>query len=133
MTDGITLSGSITASVAVISVILGWLGNLFWGKYREYRARVQGRITVDLASSYVTCEQCAEHRRAIDRRIDEVSPALLAISQQITRNEAAAEQRAVDLHRRLDPIVEVTAATKFGLGQHLEDHRTSKQPSTLHR
>ena len=85
----------ITMSTAAISAIVGGVGT--WLKMRP-------------RNRFVTCDQCAEHRAAIEKRIDEIGPALGRVFKKLDENDKRAEDRSEKLHRRLDPIVEKVAA-----------------------
>ena len=55
---------------------------------------------------FVTCDQCAEHRKAINARIDDIGPALGRVFKKLDENDKRAEERSIQTHRRLDPLVE---------------------------
>lgn len=76
---------------------------------------------------FVTTGECKQHRCALEKRIDDMKPLLEQISGQISSSSARAEERAVQLHRRLDPIVEKVAANAAELEFLKEFHRGGKK------
>lgn len=99
--DGLslTIGGSLGAAIVM-------------GVVKIYLAKVGTKIKrpLDSDDTYVTHKECKEHRCALEKRIDQLAPALERIDHKIDANEAKAEQRAVDLHRRLDPVVQKVAS-----------------------
>lgn len=60
---------------------------------------------------FVTVGECKQHRCAIDKRIDSYAELLKKLPPMIEGIDERAERRAVQLHRRLDPLIEKIAAT----------------------
>lgn len=75
---------------------------------------------------FVTTGECKQHRCALEKRIDTLVPLLTKISDQVASSSARAEERAVQLHRRLDPIVEKVAASAAELDLLKDFHRSKK-------
>lgn len=46
------------------------------------------------------------HRKAINARIDDIGPALGRVFKKLDENDKRAEERSIQTHRRLDPLVE---------------------------
>lgn len=98
-TTGIMISSG--AVGAICGVVGTWLKSKVGTKIKR---------PLDSDDTYVTHKECKEHRCALEKRIDQLAPALERIDHKIDSNEAKAEQRAVDLHRRLDPVVQKVAS-----------------------
>lgn len=90
----------ITISTGVVSAIAGVFGT--WLKMR----RIPQPLKTEEAEKFVTCDQCAEHRKAINARIDDIGPALGRVFKKLDENDKRAEERSIQTHRRLDPLVE---------------------------
>jgi len=67
------------------------------------------------ARECVTRCECEQHRAAISKRIDELGPALERIFRKLDENDKKSEERAMQMHRRIDPILEKTAANSAEL------------------
>lgn len=98
----------ITAMLSGITGILGVVGTIIW-KSRRDQKRSRPLDSNDL---FVTCQQCAEHRKAIDKRIDEIGPALGRIFTKLDDNNKRSEERSLKWHARIDPLIEAVAANK---------------------
>lgn len=98
--DGITL----TAGGATVSAIAGVVGA--WIKARYGKTTVPQPLETREEPRFVTCDQCAEHRKAINARIDDIGPALGRVFKKLDENDKRAEERSIQTHRRLDPLVE---------------------------
>ena len=61
---------------------------------------------------FVTCDQCAEHRKAINARINDIGPALGRVFKKLDENDKRAEERAQATHRRLDPFIQEIGAVR---------------------
>lgn len=94
-------------STAAISALCAGVGAIL-GKLWPSKVRVKRPL--DTNDTFVTTDQCKQHRCALEKRIDEIKPLLKDISEKLSSSSARAEERAVQLHRRLDPIVEKVAA-----------------------
>nr|AIF26384.1 hypothetical protein [uncultured bacterium fosmid pJB16B1] len=99
----------ITALFVGLSSVITAIGTVMWCKNRAEKKQQKQR-PLDSDDLYVRCAECAEHRKAINSRIDNIQPMLERISNQVEQSSSRAEERAVQLHRRLDPIVERVAA-----------------------
>ncbi len=99
-TTGIIIgSGAVGALCGVAST---WIR----AKVAQRRAR-----PLDSADTYVTHAECQQHRCAIEKRIDEIGPALNRIFLKLNENDRRSEGRAVKIHERIGPIAEGLAAT----------------------
>lgn len=80
------------------------------------KARIEpDPLNVAKQDKFVTRGECQNYRVCLGQRIDNITPALKSIGDKIDANEAKAEKRSVDLHRRLDPVVEKVAANSARL------------------
>ena len=99
---------------AAIILLLVVLCVVCWPHVVSGIARLRGRKTVTVEGDvhtaerpqYVTCEQCRQHRDAIQKRIDDIGPALGRVFKKLDENDKRAEERSIQTHRRLDPLVE---------------------------
>ena len=98
--DGISL----TMGGAAVSAVAGVVGA--WIKARYGKTTVPQPLETREEPRFVTCDQCAEHRRAINARIDDIGPALGRVFRKLDENDKRAEERSIQTHRRLDPLVE---------------------------
>ena len=100
-TTGIVISSGTVG--AICGVVGTWI-----------KAKIGTRIKrpLDSEDTYVTHQECKGLRCALEKRIDSITPVLQRIDRKIDENEAKAEKRAVDIHRRLDPIAEKTAGVQ---------------------
>lgn len=99
---------------AAIILLLVVLCVVCWPHIVSGIARLRGRKAVTVEGDvhtaerpqYVTCEQCRQHRDAIQKRIDDIGPALGRVFKKLDENDKRAEERSIQTHRRLDPLVE---------------------------
>lgn len=98
--DGISL----TMGGAAVSAVAGIAGA--WIKARYGKTSIPQPLETREADKFVTCDQCAEHRKAINARIDDIGPALGRVFKKLDENDKRAEERSIQTHRRLDPLVE---------------------------
>ena len=99
---------------AAIILLLVVLCVVCWPHVVNGIARLRGRKAVTVEGDvhtaerpqYVTCEQCRQHRDAIQKRIDDIGPALGRVFKKLDENDKRAEERSIQTHRRLDPLVE---------------------------
>jgi hypothetical protein len=98
--DGISL----TMGGAAVSAIAGIAGA--WVKAKYGKTTVPQPLETREEPQYVTCDQCRQHRDAIQKRIDDIGPALGRVFKKLDENDKRAEERSIQTHRRLDPIVE---------------------------
>ena len=104
--DGISL----TMGGAAVSAVAGVVGA--WIKARYGKTTVPQPLETREEPRFVTCDQCAEHRKAINARIDDIGPALGRVFKKLDENDKKAEKRAQDTHRRLDPFIEEFGAVR---------------------
>ena len=94
-----------TAAVsAICGVICTWLTTK---KIAQKKAR-----PVDSDDRYVTQLECKNCREAINKRIDELGPALNRIFKKLNENDIRSEDRAQRTHSRIDPLIEKLSETK---------------------
>lgn len=98
--DGVSL----TMVGAAVSAIAGVVGA--WVKAKYGKTTVPQPLETREEPRFVTCDQCAEHRKAINARIDDIGPALGRVFKKLDENDKRAEERSIQTHRRLDPLVE---------------------------
>ena len=99
-TTGIMISSG--AVGAICGVVGTWLKSKVGTKIKR---------PLDSDDTYVTSGQCKQHRCALEKRIDALGPALNRIFKKLSENDKRSEDRSLQLHRRLDPVVEKVAAT----------------------
>ena len=100
-----------TAAIILLCVVLCVV---CWPHIVNGIARLRGKKTVSIEGDihtaeqprFVTCDQCAEHRKAINSRIDDIGPAIGRVFKKLDENDKRAEERSIQTHRRLDPLVE---------------------------
>ena len=105
---------------AAIILLLVVLCVVCWPHVVSGIARLRGRKTVTVEGDvrtaerpqYVTCEQCRQHRDAIQKRIDDIGPALGRVFKKLDENDKKAEERAQQTHRRLDPFIQELGAVR---------------------
>lgn len=82
-----------------------------WIKARFSRTKIEpSPLPIDKQEKYITRGECKNYRCALEKRIDEFGPALERIFKKLNENDQKSEARSTQLHRRLDPIIEKTAA-----------------------
>jgi len=96
----------ITAIFMGLSSVITAIGFIIHGKLKGGKAQ----RPVDTDDTYVTHGECKSHRCALEKRIDELGPALNRIFNKLSENDRKSEERSIQMHRRLDPIVERVAA-----------------------
>lgn len=105
---------------AAIILLLVVLCVVCWPHVVSGIARLRGRKAVTVEGDvhtaerpqYVTCEQCRQHRDAIQKRIDDIGPALGRVFKKLDENDKRAEERNKDTHRRLDPFIAEIGAVR---------------------
>lgn len=100
-TTGIIISAGTVSSICTLIGL--WIKAKFGQKVKVTRP-------VDSGDVFVTRCECEQHRLAITKRIDELGPALNRIFLKLDENNKASEDRANAMHRRIDPMIERTAA-----------------------
>ena len=104
--DGISL----TMGGAAVSAIAGVVGA--WVKAKYGKTTVPQPLETREEPQYVTCDQCRQHRDAIQKRIDDIGPALGRVFKKLDENDKRAEERNKDTHRRLDPFIAEIGAVR---------------------
>ena len=104
--DGINLAIGGGAVTAIAGIAGAWI------KARYGRTRIPQPLETEEQPRFVTCEQCAEHRKAINARIDDIGPALGRVFKKLDENDKKAEERAQATHRRLDPFIQELGAVR---------------------
>lgn len=97
----------VTALCYGLAVVLGAAGVAAWNRRKSAKQR-----PLDSGDLYVRCAECAEHRAALSKRIDELGPALNRIFKKLSENDTKSEERTERLHRRIDPLIDKLAETK---------------------
>ena len=98
--------GIIIGSGAV-GAICGVVGTWIKSRIAQKRAR-----PLDSDDRYVTQLECKNCREAINKRIDELGPALNRIFKKLNENDIRSEDRAQRTHSRIDPLIEKLSETK---------------------
>lgn len=105
---------SIISSEFVSALLTGIAGivstSLVYFKMKAKCDKVTVKRPLDHEDVFVTHGECKEHRCALNRRIDEVGPALNRLFVKMKEMDKKSEDRAVKLHERLEPIVAKVAA-----------------------
>ena len=104
--DGINLA----VGGGAVSALAGLAGA--WIKAKFGKTTVPQPLETREEPRFVTCEQCAEHRAAINARIDDIGPALGRVFKKLDENDKRAEERAQATHRRLDPFIQELGAVR---------------------
>jgi hypothetical protein len=104
--DGVSL----TMGGAAVSAIAGVVGA--WVKAKYGKTTVPQPLETREEPRFVTCDQCAEHRKAINARIDDIGPALGRVFKKLDENDKKAEERSIQTHRRLDPFIQELGAVR---------------------
>lgn len=99
-----------TTGIAVSSGAVGALCGVATTWIRAKVAQKRAR-PLDTDDTFVTHGECKAHRCALEKRIDELGPALNRIFKKLSENDQRSEDRSLQLHRRLDPVIEKVAAT----------------------
>lgn len=104
--DGINLA----VGGGAVSAIAGIAGA--WIKAKFGKTTVPQPLETREEPRFVTCDQCAEHRKAINARINDIGPALGRVFKKLDENDKRAEERAQATHRRLDPFIQEIGAVR---------------------
>ena len=105
------LDGNIGVAIgsSAVTTICGVIG--LWIKARFSKTKIENDpLNVDKQDKFVTRGECKNYRCAMQKQIDNVGPALNRIFKKLNENDRKSEERSIQLHRRLDPIVEKTAS-----------------------
>ena len=105
------LDGNIGVAIgsSAVTAICGVIG--LWIRARFQRTKIEpDPLNVNKTEKYITRGECKNYRCALEKRIDEFGPALERIFKKLNENDQKSEARSTQLHRRLDPIIEKTAA-----------------------
>ena len=111
------LDGNIGVAIgsSAVTAICGVIG--LWIKARFSRTRIEpDPLNVESKDKFVTRGECKNYRCAMQKQIDNVGPALNRIFKKLNENDRKSEERSIQLHRRLDPIAEKTAAHQAEIG-----------------
>lgn len=96
----------VTAVFTGMAAVIGSISTLMWCRHRAGKRQ----RPLDTDDTYVTHGECKAHRCALEKRIDELGPALNRIFRKLNENDQRSEDRSLQLHRRLDPVIEKVAA-----------------------
>ena len=105
------LDGNIGVAIgsSAVTTICGVIG--LWIKARFSKTKIENDpLNVDKQDKFVTRGECKNYRCNIQKQIDALGPALERIFKKLNENDRKSEERSTQLHRRLDPIIEKTAA-----------------------
>lgn len=80
--------------------------------YFKMKGKIEAKIRRPLDSDdlYVTQKQCQAHRCALEKRIDEIGPALHRLFMKLCDIDKKSEERSIRLHDRLEPVISKVAA-----------------------
>jgi uncharacterized coiled-coil DUF342 family protein len=118
MDDGLSLIISGSAVGAIATLVGSWI------KARYSKTKIEPQpLEIKQTPNFVTCDECKAHRKAVHSRIDELRPRIDKLIEMMQKSDAKAEERALHLHRRIDPLSEKLAATNELLKNHLYNHR----------
>lgn len=126
MDDGIQLVLGGGTAGALITMLGNWLISK---STRRNRIEPQP-LEIKPAEQYVRCTDCVEHRRVIESHHEELAvevrgerkalqELLSGIRKQLTHNDEKAEERSVNLHRRIDPLIEAVGSLKGRVDDHI--------------
>ena len=102
--DGVSL----TMGGAAVTALAGVAGAYIKAKFGK--TEIPQPMETTKVGPFVTCGECKQHREAIGKRIDSIESSTRKIIDKLDEIDTRAEKRSVDLHRRLDPIIEKVAA-----------------------
>lgn len=80
------------------------------GMWLKSRIGTKLKRPVDSDDRYVTQLECKQHRCALEKRIDDIGPALNRVFNKLNEMDKRSEDRAIKLHERIGPIAERVAA-----------------------
>ena len=105
MTENIGMIIS-TSGLSILGTLIG-----VWIKARYSRTKIEpSPLPIETQEKFITRGECKNYRCALEKRIDATGPALERIFKKLNENDQKSEERSTQLHRRLDPIIEKTAA-----------------------
>ncbi len=122
---------------AAIMLLLLVLFVLCWPRIVDGIERLRGKKTVSVdgdvrtVGPFVTCGECKQHREAIGKRIDSIESSTRKIIDKLDEIDTRAEKRSVDLHRRLDPIIEKVASNSAKIDVFESTVRDALKSSTV--
>lgn len=117
--DGLDLAIGGAALGSICTIVAAWI------KAKYSKTKVDPTpLPVEMTDKFVTCEQCMEHRRQIEARLEEGSRTFREVRDDIASVRREITDGFVKLNERLDPIIRSVAANQEVLKQHLEDHRS---------
>ena len=102
-TTGLVVSASALSSICTLAGV--------WIKARFSRTKIENDpLNIQKQDKFVTRGECGNYRCAMQKQIDNVGPALNRIFKKLNDNDRKSDERSNQIHRRLDPIIEKTAA-----------------------
>ena len=105
---------SLISTEFVTALLTGVAGiistTLVYFKMKAKSDSVKIRRPLDSDDVYVTQGQCQQHRCALEKRIDQIGPAINRIFNKLCENDRKSEERTIRLHERLEPVIEKVAA-----------------------
>lgn len=84
---------------------------------------VKVKRPIDSDDVYVTKGECRSHRCALEKRIDQIGPALGRLFDKLTEIDHKNELRVVRMHDRLEPVVQRVAANSEAISMLKEERR----------
>ena len=111
------LDGNIGVAIgsSAVTTICGIIG--LWIKARFSKTRIEpDPLNIEKQDKFVTRGECKNYRCNIQKQLDALGPALERIFKKLNENDRKSEERSTQLHRRLDPIIEKTAAHQAEIG-----------------
>jgi hypothetical protein len=131
MEDGISLVIGGTA----VGAVLTFFGQILAARVKQTNKIEPNPLNVQAVDRYMRCEDCLERHRVVDKRHDElvleirsdrqnISEQLGGIRKALSENDRKAEERSVNLHKRIDPLVAAIGGSKEAIENHLQDHRS---------
>lgn len=131
-------SGGLVVSGAALAELLRFAGRLVAARNQRTEVSAAHPLAVELRERFVDrgefdalkADNRADHaalRAEQDKAAETVSRQLAELGRKLDRNDGAAEERSVNLHRRIDPLVSGLASALGSIDNHLADHRAGKQ------
>ncbi|MCR5752763.1 MAG: hypothetical protein K6G91_12465 [Kiritimatiellae bacterium] len=123
--DGVSL----TMGGAAVTALAGVAGAYIKAKFGK--TEIPQPMETTKVGPFVTCGECKQHREAIGKRIDSIESSTRKIIDKLDEIDTRAEKRSVDLHRRLDPIIEKVAANSAKIDVFESTVRDALKSSTV--
>ena len=125
VTGGMSLVSSEFVT-ALLTGIAGIISSLVVYFKMKGRVEVKTRRPLDHDDVYVTHGDCKRLMCAMERRIEEIGPALNRIFVKLNDNDKRSEQRTIRLHERLEPVIERVAANSAKIEMLIRERKDEK-------